>query len=276
MPFDPKTTGPLEVSPLLRLVSGGAWHIELAHGRECHLIIWITRGQGRLLMDGQCRGFGPHTAICIPARTLFSLELGRQCIGRVLHIGEAIPCNLPETPMQIRINDMQEQARLNALFDSMQREQQIDDDHAQRAILSYAELIAIQLQRLWQTAPENRKTNAARRLCRAYCARLTADTEGAFNMAGHASALGVTPTHLTRVCKQETGKTAAALLTECQLHAARSQLIRTSLPIRDIAQALGFGSAAYFTRFITQHTGETPSTLRKIARSDVRPQGLRP
>lgn len=272
MPFDPKSTGPLDVSPLLRLMSGGAWQIELAHERDCHLLIWITRGQGRLLMDGQCRGFGPHTAICIPARTLFALELGRQSIGQVLRVGEALPCNLPETPMQIRVSDMQEQARLNTLFDAIQREQQINDDHAHRAVLSYADLMGIQVQRLWQRASENQKISAARRLCRAYCARLAQDAEGAYNMAGHACELGVTPTHLTRVCKQETGKTAAALLTERHLHSARSLLIRTSLPMRDIAQTLGFGSAAYFTRFITQHTGETPSALRKSARGDAKPQ----
>ncbi|KJZ25233.1 AraC family transcriptional regulator [Epibacterium sp. DP7N7-1] len=266
MPFDPNTHGPLDVSPLLRLMSAGNWQIELAHERDCHLVIWVTRGQGRMLLDGQCRGFGPHTAICVPARTLFSLELGRQSIGQVLQIGEDIPCGLPDTPMQIRINDMQEQARINSLFDAALREQQVSDDHTAQAIRSYADLIGIHMQRLWQTAPENSKLSAARKLCRAYCARLAEDSEGAFNMAGHAAALGVTPTHLTRVCRQETGKTAAALLTERQLHAARSLLIRTSLPMRDIAQSLGFGSAAYFTRFITQHTGSTPSALRKKAR----------
>ncbi|NIZ14546.1 helix-turn-helix domain-containing protein, partial [Phaeobacter sp. HF9A] len=59
-----------------------------------------------------------------------------------------------------------------------------------------------------------------------------------------------------------------------QLHAARSLLIRTSLPMRDIADALGFGSAAYFTRFITQHTGETPSALRKMAQKHDPAQAL--
>jgi len=276
MPFDPKSSGPLDVSPLLRLLSGGAWQIELAHERDCHLLVWITRGQGRILMDGHCRGFGPHTALCIPARTLFSLEAGRQSIGQVLRIGESVPCGLPEVPMQIRIGDMQEQARLNGLFDAMLREQQIGDDQTARAICSYADLVGIHVQRLWDRAPENRKSSAARRLCRAFCARLAQDGEGAFNMAGHAAELGVTPTHLTRVCKQETGKTAAALLTERQLHAARSLLIRTSLPMRDIARDLGFGSAAYFTRFITQHTGETPSALRKMARHEPAPQAAHP
>ncbi len=275
MPFDPKSSGPLEISPLLRLLSGGAWQVELAHDLDCHQVIWITRGQGRILMDGHCRGFGPHTVLSIPARTLFSLELGRQSIGQVLRIGEAIPCGLPEAPMQMRIGDMQEQARLNGLFDAMLREQQLADDHASRAICSYADLVGIHLKRLWAKAPENSKLTAARRLCRAYCGRLAEDTAGAFNMAGHAAELNVTPTHLTRVCKQETGKTAAALLTERQLHAARSQLARTDKPMREIAEALGFGSAAYFTRFITQHTGETPSALRKMAQKEATPASLR-
>lgn len=275
MPFDAKTSGPLDVSPLLRLLSGGSWQLELAHERDSHLVIWITRGQGRVLLDGHCRGFGPHTALFIPARTLFALELGRQSIGQVLTLGEAAPCQMPDLPMQIRINDMQEQARLNALFDSMLRELQIGDDHATRAICAYADLIGIHLQRLWQKAPENGKVSAARRLCRAYCARLAQDSEGRFNMAGHAAELDVTPTHLTRVCKQETGKTAAALLTERQLHAARRLLIRTALPMRDIASSLGFGSAAYFTRFITQHTGETPSALRKLAQKEAMPRNPR-
>ena len=85
-------------------------------------------------------------------------------------------------------------------------------------------------------------------------------------MAAHAQALDVTPTHLTRVCRAETGKTAATLLTERQLHASRNLLAATDVAVQDIARHLGFGSAAYFTRFIQQHFGQTPSALRRSAR----------
>ena len=84
-------------------------------------------------------------------------------------------------------------------------------------------------------------------------------------MAGHAAALGVSPTHLTRVCRAETGRTAAELLTERSLHAARSLLGATDVPVQDIARHLGFGSAAYFTRFIQHQTGRTPTALRRAA-----------
>ena len=40
-------------------------------------------------------------------------------------------------------------------------------------------------------------------------------------------------------------------------------------PARNIAQHLGFGSAAYFTRFMQQHSGRSPSQLRKDAATKV-------
>jgi AraC family transcriptional activator of pobA len=82
------------------------------------------------------------------------------------------------------------------------------------------------------------------------------------SMADHARELGVTPTHLTRVCKAQTGQTAAALLTGRLVHASRTLLEETKFPARDIARHLGFNSAAYFSRFVAQHCGCSPSALR--------------
>ena len=99
----------------------------------------------------------------------------------------------------------------------------------------------------------------------AYAALVARDFTSGRAMAVYARALGVTPTHLTRVCKQASGLTAADLLTERSLHAARDMLEAGELPIGQIAASLGFGSAAYFSRFILQHTGVTPSALRQAA-----------
>ncbi|WP_223421138.1 helix-turn-helix transcriptional regulator [Tateyamaria pelophila] len=88
-------------------------------------------------------------------------------------------------------------------------------------------------------------------------------------MTENALFLGVTPTHLTQACKAATGKTAADLLTERVLYAARIALLETSVPVQDVARFLGFGSAAYFTRFIQQHTKMTPTALRRSRASDA-------
>ena len=267
MPYDPKTTEVLDVVPALSLMARGSWQLELAHARDCHLVFWITRGQGRVLLDGAQKGFGPHTVLHIPARHLFALELGRQCIGQVLRVPETVPCALPETPCALRIADMQDQGQINALFDAALREQQRGDDHSDRGLRSYADLIGITLRRQMERSGQYVDKGAGNRLSRAFCQRLVTLEACQQNMGEHASALDVTPTHLTRVCKAETGKTAATLLTERQLHAARKFLSASNRPMRDIAQDLGFGSPAYFTRFISQHTGATPSQLRKTAQS---------
>jgi AraC family transcriptional activator of pobA len=86
-------------------------------------------------------------------------------------------------------------------------------------------------------------------------------------MARYARDLGVTPTHLTRSCRTCCGATAADLLVQRTLHAAREMLEDGGDTMRQIAAQLGFGSAAYFSRFIAQHTQVSPSELRKRART---------
>jgi AraC family transcriptional regulator, transcriptional activator of pobA len=267
MPFDPNPTEEIQVVPLARLAPDGPWQTELAHDRSEHLLIWITRGQGRLMMGGSQRGFSAHSALFFPARSLWSVEFGRQCLGQALRIPVSAPVATPDEALHLKISDAREQARLNALLEAMVHEQAGHPALWRRALQSYSELISIQLRRLPPSGPlPPERPSAARRLSQAYCQRVCEYFDARTTMADHAAALNVTPTHLTRVCKAETGKTAAALLTERQLHAARSLLVFSEMSMRDIAERIGFGSPAYFTRFITQHTGQTPSTLRRSAR----------
>lgn len=268
MPFDPSVNEEIQVLPLSRLAPDGAWQIELAHDRSDHVLIWITRGQGRFLMNGHTRGFGPHSAMLFPACKLWSIELGRQCLGQVMTVPITSPVAMPDTPLHLKITDTREQARLNSLLESMVLEQSGHPALWRRALQSYSELISIQLRRLPPSGPlPPPRPSAARRLSLAYCERISRHYSSRATMADHAAALNVTPTHLTRVCKAETGKTAATLLTERQLHAARELLISSERSMQEIAETLGFGSPAYFTRFISQHTGQTPSALRKSARN---------
>ena len=113
------------------------------------------------------------------------------------------------------------------------------------------------------------REGAAERLVRAYCTQLNAEFRSGKTMADFALAMNVTPTHLSRVCKSVSGRTAAALLTERVLHETRHRLQSGSDPIQQIARELGFGSAAYFTRFVRQQTGHTPSALRSLAQTIV-------
>lgn len=86
-------------------------------------------------------------------------------------------------------------------------------------------------------------------------------------MAEFAAKLGVTPTHLTRVCKTACGVTAADLHTQHSLQRARCMLEDDGMKAVDIAKRLGVSTPAYFTRFIKTRTGATPSELRNQAKA---------
>ncbi len=266
MPFDPSDMADLSLMTLAQLTTAGSWQLELAHDRAEHLLIWITRGQGVALIDGARRGIGTHNALFIPARNLMAIELMRNGFGQALVIPDSANLTLPQRVQHLRIRDVAAQGELTVLFEALGREQTAGRPLYHSAMRAYGALMAIWLRRHLPDDPQPPIT-AARRLVQAYCDRLVHHYASGASMAEHAQALGVTPTHLTRVCRAETGRTAATLLTERLLHAARRLLISTDVPVQDIARHLGFGSAAYFTRFIQQHTRMTPTALRRGARS---------
>ena len=255
---------PIRVLTLTQLTGPHEWRLTLAHDSPAHLVIWITRGQGRLLLNGTRRGVGTHNVISVPPDTLFALELGRQSLGQVVVIPDGTDVRLPTGPRQLRLRDTATITELSGLFEAAQREANQPRPLSQDALDAHVALMSVWLRR--QIAlPDHLPApmNAAARLSAAFCTRIVRHYSDGSSMADHAAALNVTPTHLTRACKAATGKTAADLLTERVLCAARSALLDTSVQVQDIARHLGFGSAAYFTRFMQQHTKMTPTALRR-------------
>lgn len=256
-----------EIRTITQWGGGAPWALELQHSCDQHALIWQTRGQSRCIIDGVRRGVGVHNALAIPAGTMFSLELNKQNFGMVCLIPAGGPLLMPDTPVLLRIRDVQNQAELTGILESMQREQNTGRPFMDEALSAQGALLTVWLRRAIIAREEpDRKTTAAQRLAQAYAALIERDFRTGRTMADYARKLGVTPTHLTRICRQCSGLTAADLLTQRSLHAARMMLERGDRPITQIAAELGFNSAAYFSRFIQHHTGHSPSSLRKRIR----------
>lgn len=263
MNFMPLSHSDIAVQTLAHFGGGQDWQLQLAQSRPQHLLIWTTRGQGRVLLDGMRRGLGTHNAIWVPAGHLFSIELGYQGSGQVVLVPVGTPLRLPEKARHLRIRDAQVQSELTGLIESAQREEQGHRPLHHDALEAQAALMSVWLRRqIMRDEHIPDKRNAAGRLSARFCGMVNTEFSSGLPMADYATALGVTSTHLTRAVKAATGKTAADLLTERTLFEARVLLRDTKQPAQDIARHIGFGSAAYFTRFIQQHTGTPPSKLR--------------
>lgn len=264
IPTTPATGARIIAIP--RLAIGGRWRVEAMRSLSEPMLLWFTRGQGRITIAGETRGYGAHNAIFVPAGVMHGFEVGAQTFGTALFFGTMTTVTLPTEPTHLRIRDATTQAELSAVIDSIQREMDSGKAGHERATRHHLGLVGVWLERQRDIAADEQrgKPAAAQRLARAYATLMERDFRTGKGVADYAHELGVTPTHLSRVCNQTCGRSASDLLHDRLIFEARRLLSDTRLPVSDISRALGFTSAAYFTRAFQHRTGKTPSSFRKL------------
>ncbi|MEO1307209.1 MAG: AraC family transcriptional regulator [Pseudomonadota bacterium] len=251
----------LRLVPIQHLTSGGRWRATAMRSYRMPIMMWLTRGQGRITIAGTTSGFGAHNAIFLPPRTMHGFESISQLFGTAIYFGTGQ--DLPDQTLHFRIRDVMEQAELNALIETITREQNADRLARDKALMHYCGLLSVWLERQ-QTQPN--PVRIAPQSAVNLAARFTALVEDQLftgqNISDYAEALGVTPTHLSRVCRETCGRPASEILADRITFEARRLLIETKLPVRRVAEVLGFNSSAYFTRAFRARTGLTPSEFR--------------
>jgi AraC family transcriptional regulator, transcriptional activator of pobA len=78
----------------------------------------------------------------------------------------------------------------------------------------------------------------------------------------YAQMLGISPNHLNKIVKENTGKTASEVIKEMVLQEAKSLLLYTNNSVAEIAYRLDFSDPASFNRFFKTITNETPLVYR--------------
>ena len=78
----------------------------------------------------------------------------------------------------------------------------------------------------------------------------------------YAGRLGLTATHLNRLCRTHLGASALDVVNARIMLEAKRCLVFTSLGVKETAGALGFEDPAYFTRFFRRESGLTPLAFR--------------
>lgn len=74
---------------------------------------------------------------------------------------------------------------------------------------------------------------------------------------------GINHTTLTALMKEELGCTATQYLMQYRITIAKKQLAFTDVPIKDIANMVGFKTVQHFNRIFKEITGTTPAEFRK-------------
>ena len=213
------------VENLPRVTPELKWRTEAMRSYSQPMLLWFTRGQGRITISGTTHGFGPHNAIFMPAGTMHRYEVLGQVFGMMVFFPTDGILQLPDEPVHYRFRDVQQQAELTGLIENLSRELEDDKPGQNQALMAHAGLMAVWLER--QANEENlhpMETDAARRLAAAFTSLVERDFKTGQTINDYAQQLGVTPTHLTRSCNVACGLSASAILID-RIHFEARQML---------------------------------------------------
>ena len=82
-------------------------------------------------------------------------------------------------------------------------------------------------------------------------------------VAFYAERLHVSPNHLTAICRRVVGHPARDLILARVMAEAQRQLHHSADSVAQLAAALGYDDASYFSRAFKKHVGTTPEAFRR-------------
>lgn len=237
----------------------------IAPHRHDHLfqILHLTGGTARVTLDGAEFDFGPDGIVVVPALTVHGYEFSSDVEGLVvtllerdvraidLPIGEAMV--IPSAPASIAAAI----ARLIGEADSPAARHDL-------AMRSHLTLLLLLLHRAGSGPAHGAShSDPARRHADAFRTLVDKQFRQSRRVADFARQIGLSHTHLNRVCRQMLGASALQVIERRIALEARRQLQFSTLSIKQIGAELGYDDPAYFTRTITRLLGMSPGAFRR-------------
>lgn len=230
--------------------------------------IW-TRGGGVLTVDGVQHALAPPAVLLVPPLSVhgFSFDPGTE--GWVVTVPSVTLFAALSGADQLagRLNEpalMKGGEEAAPLFRAIAAEHAGTGEARAQALQALTGLLAIWFARAiaqsHEPAPD--RADARHSLLRRFQAMLEEGFQERRPLSAYARALGVTPPHLTRVCRTVTGRPASALISERVVLEAKRRLVYTSMSVSEVAYSLGFADPAHFTKFFAAHAGGAPSAFR--------------
>ncbi|HHB80512.1 MAG TPA: AraC family transcriptional regulator, partial [Aliiroseovarius sp.] len=140
---------PFRIIPLARLAKGGRWRTEARRSYGAPVLYWFTRGQGRITIAGQTSGYGPHNAVFVPSGCMHGFEMSSQVHGLIIVFpaGSETSIDLPDTPLQLRLREVDQHLGLSKLLENLQAGLGTGAPEADTAMMCHAGLLSVWLRR---------------------------------------------------------------------------------------------------------------------------------
>lgn len=241
-----------------------------------HKIMWQSKGNARVMIDGETKGVGPNTFVFVPSNTPHVFEVGFNTYGSYISLEADANISIPHQAFIFPVQNILQQAETAKFIDSIAAEASTDNPGRFMAMKASITLLLVHILRLTGDQFETRKETASQRLMRKFTRILETQYHSGRTLSEYADVLGVTTTHLSRVSRALNNKSAGQLIQDRVLSEATHQLLHSNKKVQDISKQLGFSSPAYFTRLFNAKMKQTPKDYRKAqARGPVETQRIR-
>jgi len=237
-------------------------------------ILHLTRGTAEVTIDDVTRRVLPPAVIVIPALPVHGFVFSENVEGIVVtlferDVREALT-HAPEIDARLRVphilsgqgEDLKQVGReVSALI------AEADVRAPGRSIAMRARIasVLVEIYRAILVTVERPQETGSRALRHAQAFHRLVEREYRNHQPidFYATALGITPPHLNRICQSVLGASALKVIERRVLLEAKRYLTFSSLSVKEIAALLGYADAGYFNRMFRREIGTAPGKFRQ-------------
>ena len=227
-------------------------------------ILSLTGGRAQVTLDGTAFGLAPPAIVVVPALTVHGYDFSRDVEGVIVTLMARDMAEGMESLAAGVIATSTDPVR--RALDGLLAEADRPGDQHDLAMRAHITLLQVALHRA-RSLPASLGAAEGRARVHVGAFRLLVDEKfrETRRIADYADALGISQTHLSRVCRQVLGASALTVIERRIALEARRQLLFSTLSIKQIGAGLGYDDPAYFTRMLKRVLGVPPLTFRRQA-----------
>jgi len=253
-----------------------SWEIEEHFHTNLIQIFVIESGSGNLFSEGQPIVLRAPCIITVPANVLHGFHFEPKITGEVITISQSFfetllrekPHTKKETD-QLACLDFKNKPEVFAELlnwkNKIQQEIFAEATEKSYALKLYFELFYLELYRSALRSTSETLLNQNRNLAyfQKFQALIRQYAQNLPKMTTFANDLGITQTHLNRICNSVAGTSALQVVHDFTINEAKKYLLNTSYSVAEVAYFLNFNDPAYFSRSFKKRVGVAPGEFRK-------------
>ncbi|WP_431276059.1 helix-turn-helix domain-containing protein [Variovorax ureilyticus] len=249
-----------------------SWELASHRHSRLHQLLLLREGSGKAWLESGFVALGRQTLVNVPAGDVHAFSFSPGTQGWVLSLpDELVAQQLGNEPVlshslarAVAVSLKADAAtQLQSLFSSVLESYGQEGAPGRSLVLRGLGTAVLGLAgRAVAEASAHAADSVGSRVLKRFEALLEQQFCSAWRVSDYAQALGVTPTHLSRLARGATGSPVSRLVEARRMREARRQLAYTTASVAAVGELLGFDDPAHFSRVFARTCGCSPRAFR--------------